>query len=289
MTGTTISGAIRLIDTLWSTLTLSFSLTIGSKILVSLVPASKRALERTLASQFVEPVTFVGVCTAPAGNIRTGLTGGYDTFDLAVTYTNNSLMPQEATNIVQGCLRDPSWNWWNRAFPWWTLFFFVPLFSLFISISQNQPIWSKNMAIMVGISCVSFAANTVVTTFVFKHGDLVSIVGAFVVGVLAHLYSRVWKGSAFCVSITGVLFLVPVSPSLTLCQIFLLMTSCQSGLSDSGGFASYSDSRNGYLMNSVVAGIRMIKVTALLALGLQLATWIVYLFGKNKKGTYFAL
>lgn len=41
--------------------------------------------------------------------------------------------------------------------------------------------------------------------------DIVSAVGAFVIGLLGNVYSRLVGGTAFTSMVTGVLFLVPVS------------------------------------------------------------------------------
>lgn len=46
---------------------------------------------------------------------------------------------------------------------------------------------------------------------IFDHSDIVSFIGAFVVGILGNLYSRVFRGTGFVVMVPGVLFLVPVS------------------------------------------------------------------------------
>lgn len=46
---------------------------------------------------------------------------------------------------------------------------------------------------------------------IFNHSDIVSFIGAFVVGILGNLYSRIFRGTGFVVMVPGVLFLVPVS------------------------------------------------------------------------------
>lgn len=51
---------------------------------------------------------------------------------------------------------------------------------------------------------------------------MTSAVGAFVLGILGSTYSRLFKGTAFTATITGVVFLVPVSFSLpTSVSVFL--------------------------------------------------------------------
>lgn len=64
---------------------------------------------------------------------------------------------------------------------------------------------------MVLFSCCAFAANRAASLVVPGRTDIVSAAGAFVIGLLGNLYSRVVGGTAFTSMVTGVLFLVPVS------------------------------------------------------------------------------
>jgi len=50
--------------------------------------------------------------------------------------------------------------------------------------------------------------------FIFNRSDVVSAIGAFTVGILGNVYARVFKATAFTTMVTGVGFLVPVSPYL---------------------------------------------------------------------------
>lgn len=63
---------------------------------------------------------------------------------------------------------------------------------------------------MVLFSCASYAANTASNRYLPDRGDIVSAVGAVVIGTLGNTYSRVFGGTAFTSMVTGVLFLVPV-------------------------------------------------------------------------------
>jgi len=64
---------------------------------------------------------------------------------------------------------------------------------------------------MVTFSCAAFAANKATSILLPGRTDIVSAAGAFVIGLLGNVYSRVIRGTAFTSMVTGVLFLVPVS------------------------------------------------------------------------------
>lgn len=110
----------------------------------------------------------------------------------------------------RGCIRDLSWPWWRQALPWWTLFFLVPIYSTCSSLSNLQYWRSPQLPIMVLFSCCAYAANRAASIVLPGRTDIVSAAGAFVIGSLGNIYSRVVRGTAFTSMVTGVLFLVPV-------------------------------------------------------------------------------
>lgn len=63
---------------------------------------------------------------------------------------------------------------------------------------------------MVLFSCCSYAANKATNIALPDRPDVVAAAGAFVIGCLGNIYSRVVRGTAFTSMVTGVLFLVPV-------------------------------------------------------------------------------
>jgi uncharacterized membrane protein YjjB (DUF3815 family) len=127
-----------------------------------------------------------------------------------------------------GCFRDPEWPWWRHPFPWWTLLFLVPLYSTCSSLSNLQNWRSRELYIMVLFSCASYAANTASNLYLPDRGDIVSAVGALVIGSLGNAYSRIWGGTAFTSMVTGVMFLVPV------CQVlFSLIQHILNGIEPS--------------------------------------------------------
>lgn len=74
---------------------------------------------------------------------------------------------------------------------------------------------------MVILACVAFTANKLGNVFLPDNGDLVSAVGALIIGLLGNFYSRMVHGTAFTSMVTGVLFLVPVRRRTVLCLVAL--------------------------------------------------------------------
>lgn len=115
-------------------------------------------------------------------------------------------------HVVKGCFRNPIWPWWRQPFPWWTLFILVPVYSLCSSLSNLQAIRSIQLPVMVAFSSCAYVANRATSIVLPGRTDIVSAAGAVVIGFLGNVYSRIVGGTAFTSMVTGVLFLVPVSP-----------------------------------------------------------------------------
>jgi len=119
-------------------------------------------------------------------------------------------MTQTSLLLVLGCYRDPDWPWYRQPFPWWTMFFLVPLYSTCSSLSNLQSFLNSRLPIMIIFSCCSYSANKASTWFLADKGALAPAAGALVIGLLGNIYSRWSRGTAFTSMVTGVLFLVPV-------------------------------------------------------------------------------
>ena len=116
--------------------------------------------------------------------------------------------------LIKGCIRDPLWGWWRQPLPWWALFFLVPIYSVCSSLSNLQYWRSVQLPVMVVFSCFAYAANRAASLVLPGRTDIVSAAGAFVIGSLGNVYSRVVRGTAFTSMVTGVLFLVPVGGNI---------------------------------------------------------------------------
>ncbi|KNZ75674.1 hypothetical protein J132_02448, partial [Termitomyces sp. J132] len=172
--------------------------------------------------------------------------------------------------IFQGCPRDASEPWFKQPLPWWAMFFLVPIYSTCSSLSNLQA-WNQwQLLVMVTFSCCAYAANRATSMALPGRIDLISATGAFVLGTLGNLYSRLVRGTAFTSMVTGVLFLVP------------------SGIAQGGGLTqTYHSSAEQYSGGFSLA-LRMISVAAGVTIGLFVSQVIVYLFGSRKNVAHFA-
>ena len=58
----------------------------------------------------------------------------------------------------------------------------VPLFSLLLSMWNMQPLKSRQLPVMVVISCIGYSTNTLANHYIFGRSDVVSAIGAFAIG-----------------------------------------------------------------------------------------------------------
>ncbi|CAK5275592.1 unnamed protein product [Mycena citricolor] len=252
-----VCGSVKMVYALIYTLFLiaqGFGLQIGSDFYLLLDPSARRALYDLAATL----------------NTATTLSGSW----LADNNTANSTVPQNGTwtfvsvisphseDLIEGCFRPRSFPWYLQPFPPWCAVFIVPIFSLLSSLANLQPWRSRQLPVMVFISCCSYATNKVANHYIFNRSDVVSAIGAFTIGLLGNIYSRKMGGTAFTSMVTGVLFLVP------------------SGLSQAGGITA-----NG---NGIDIGGAMISVTIGITVGLFMSQALVYMFGQRKNAAVFS-
>ncbi|KAG5648937.1 hypothetical protein DXG03_000286 [Asterophora parasitica] len=185
-----------------------------------------------------------------------------NTIPLVGTWTFTHAVAVDTRDIIQGCFRPTSFPWYLQPFPGWTAYIIVPIFSTLSSLANLQPFRSKQLPVMVVISCASYATNKIANQHIFNRSDIVSAIGAFTVGLLGNIYSRKMGGTAFTSMVTGVLFLVP------------------SGLSQAGGITASG--------NGIDIGGAMIAVTIGITVGLFMSQALVYAFGSRKNAAVFS-
>lgn len=180
-----------------------FGITVGSDFYYVFDPAARLTRDRmAVATTF----TVNGVFNATNATMPYGLAGTF-------TFTNATAANDPSAALFRGkimCARDPDWPWWRQGMNPYALIALVPAFSLLLAMSNLQPLRSKQMPVMVVIACIGYGTNMLANHYIFNHSDIVSFIGAFVIGILGNLYSRIFKGTGFVVMVPGVLFLVPV-------------------------------------------------------------------------------
>ncbi|PPQ63006.1 hypothetical protein CVT24_006112 [Panaeolus cyanescens] len=253
-------GSVRVVYAIIYTLFLGFGLTIGSDFYLVLDRRARRAYYHGSMPDSLE-------YQHGSFNMLNGTTNGTS---ISGVLALGRVVGPLAEHTIKGCLRDPSWPWWRQPLPWWTLFFLVPIYSTCSSLSNLQYWRSVQLPIMVAFSCCAYAANRAASLVLPGRTDIVSAAGAFVIGSLGNLYSRVVRGTAFTSMVTGVLFLVP------------------SGIAQGGGVTQTFHSSAEQYSSGFSLALRMISVAAGVTIGLFVSQVIVYLFGNKKNAAHFA-
>jgi uncharacterized membrane protein YjjP (DUF1212 family) len=215
-----------------------------------------------------------------AGSIRMVYAIIYSLFlgyGITVGTTIYGLMDRNATSATTCSGLDVYGSTYLRQFP------FVAIYAVFLAI-VNHGKW-KQMPVMVFIAVSGYVANYFSTTKLGNQSEVANTVGAFTIGVLGNLYSRVWHGHAATAILPGIFVLVP------------------SGLASSGSLIAgiqYADEvrqnldKNGTstgtsaLSETSVAslGFGMIQVAIGITVGLFIAALVVYPYGKKRTGLF---
>ncbi|KIR68544.1 hypothetical protein I314_00965 [Cryptococcus bacillisporus CA1873] len=88
-------------------------------------------------------------------------------------------------------------------------FLCAPGFSLGLSLRNQQPLWAKELPVMVIIACAGWTCNHFSSLAFPGRSDLTSAIGSFVVGTLGNIYGRFSHGSSFPVTVPGILIQLP--------------------------------------------------------------------------------
>jgi uncharacterized membrane protein YjjB (DUF3815 family) len=175
-------------------------------------------------------------------------------------------------------------------------FLFVPLFTVCLCVI-NQAKWAQ-MPVMLLISCAGYVVNFFSAIRFPSNPQISSTLGAFAVGILGNLYSRVRHGVAAAALLPAIFVQVP--SGLAAGGSLLAGISSANQITNSSTYtdgtvksnatnlsAGVSSSSAGDL-NSVVlnVGYSMIQVAIGITVGLFLSALIVYPFGKRRSGLF---
>ncbi|KDQ63377.1 hypothetical protein JAAARDRAFT_376354 [Jaapia argillacea MUCL 33604] len=274
-----LCGSVRMVYAIIYTLFLGFGLTIGSELFLAFSPHARNVINNPVATQVIH-----GQFMSQNGSTPFLPLGGTFSFGKVTTTING--------HMVSRCLREPYWPWYRQVLPWWSIFFFVPIYSTCSSLANLQSWKSKQLLVMVLFSSASYAANKSTGMFISTRGDIVSALGAFVIGALGNIYSRVIRGTAFTSMVTGVLFLVPVSSLAPYVghEIWAVLRRIypQSALGQDGGIIQSFQTSSQQYSTGFSLGLRMIQIAVGVTVGLFASQIVVYSFGTRKNAAYFA-
>jgi hypothetical protein len=184
-----------------------FSLTLGSDI-AFLVNSSFRVQRDQMAADIGQAISLVGSYTSTNNTDSPLALNGTFLFHQLV-------LPDEPLvkyhYIMEGCYRDISWPMVFQPLTWPWLFGLAPLFVLCLATLNGQG-WRdwRRLLVIITFGCCSFAANKVFNMWIYDRGDVVSAIGATVVGILGTIYGHYSEGDALPSMIPGILILLPV-------------------------------------------------------------------------------
>lgn len=215
-----------------------------------------------------------------AGSIRMVYAIIYSLFlgyGITVGTTIYGLMDDNATSQTSCSGLDVYGSTYLRQFP------FVAIYAVFLAI-VNHGKW-KQMPVMVFIAVSGYIANYFSTTVLGSQSEVANTVGAFTIGVLGNLYSRVWHGHAATAILPGIFVLVPsgLASSGSLIAGIKYADEVRSNLDKNGT----SSSTSALTETSVASlGFGMIQVAIGITVGLFIAALVVYPFGKKRTGLF---
>ncbi|KAH8432979.1 threonine/serine exporter family protein [Aspergillus melleus] len=162
-------------------------------------------------------------------------------------------------------------------------FIFIPVFVIFIAII-NQAKW-KQMPVMIVIAICGYVTNFFSTTRLGSRSEVANTVGAFTIGLLGNLYSRLWHGHAATAILPGIFVLVPsgLASSGSLIAGINYADQVRENLSKGNGSAVDETSQDTSIAS---LGFGMIQVAIGITVGLFISALIVYPFGKRRSGLF---
>ncbi|KAJ5770492.1 uncharacterized protein N7511_002543 [Penicillium nucicola] len=215
-----------------------------------------------------------------AGSIRMVYAIIYSLFlgyGITVGTTIYGLMDGNATSSSTCSGLDVYGSTYLRQFP------FVAIYAVFLAI-VNHGKW-KQMPVMVFIAVSGYIANYFSTTKLGSQSEVANTVGAFTIGVLGNLYSRLWHGHAATAILPGIFVLVPsgLASSGSLIAGIRYADEVRQNLKNNGTSSSTS-----VLSETSVAslGFGMIQVAIGITVGLFIAALVVYPYGKKRTGLF---
>lgn len=161
-------------------------------------------------------------------------------------------------------------------------FIFVPIFVICLAVI-NQAKW-KQVPVMIFIATCGYITNYFSTTKLDSRSEVANTVGAFTLGTLGNLYSRLWHGHAATAILPGIFVLVPsgLASSGSLIAGINYANQVRENLHKSGNGTDTSSQDT----SIASLGFGMIQVAIGITVGLFIAALVVYPFGKRRSGLF---
>ncbi|KAG2411666.1 hypothetical protein HFD88_009222 [Aspergillus terreus] len=210
-----------------------------------------------------------------AGSIRLVYTILYSLFlgyGVTVGTTIYGAIDGDATRDTT-CARQSVWgSAYTQHFP------FVAVYCLIAALINQAKLRQTPMMILIGTA--GYVTNYFSTQKLGSSSEVANTVGAFTIGLLANLYSRLWHGNAVSSTIPGIFTLVPsgLASSGSILSAIEYSDSVKNGTADTSGGSSGSS------LTSL--GFGMIQTAIGITVGLFISALIVYPHGKRRSGLF---
>lgn len=201
-------------------------------------------------------------------------------YGITVGTTIYGLIDSSAVSDIQcpkiGAFQNP----YVQRFP------FVAVMTVWLLII-NQGKW-KQLPPMTIIAVSGYIANYFSTKRLGSNSQVANTVGAFTIGIMGNLYSRLWHGHAATAILPGIFILVPSGLAATGSLISGVQSADQIRQNVSSHNQPSSAPGAGLATSSSVfsLGFGMIQVAIGITIGLFIAALVVYPYGKRRSGLF---
>lgn len=170
--------------------------------------------------------------------------------------------------------------------PYLQRFPFVAIMAFFmIIVNQGRP---KQAPVMVVIAISGYVTNYFCTQKLGSNSQVANTVGAFTIGIIGNLYSRLWHGHAATAILPGIFVLVPSALAATGSLISGVESADQirSNATQGGGGSSNPGAGLSSQTSVFNLGFGMVQVAIGITIGLFLAALVIYPYGKRRSGLF---
>lgn len=149
----------------------------------------------------------------------------------------------------------------------------------------------RHAPVMVFIATTGYIVNYFSTRKIGSNSEVANTLGAFAIGVLGNLYSRIWHGHAATAILPGIFILVPSG----LASSGTLISGVASADEIRGNVTGHNPHQSTSSSASVMSGANtsvwnlgfgMIQIAIGITVGLFLAALLIYPYGKRRSGLF---
>ncbi|OCT49181.1 Pheromone-regulated membrane protein 10 [Cladophialophora carrionii] len=160
-----------------------------------------------------------------------------------------------------------------------TRFIWAPLFACCVGLIY-QARW-RQLPVMALIAVCGHQANFWISTQLSSNAQVANAIGAFVIGCISNLYSRLFHGLAATAMLPAIYCQVPGGLASSGSLVAGVVSANQ--ISGNSTASAQNDSGNGFSDGTIfTVGYSMVQVAIGISVGLYLSALVVYPYGKRK-------